>query len=202
MHDTETIAQGCRQQTGAGGGTNQGEGWQVELDRARRRAFADHDVDLVVLHRRIQHFLHGRLHAVDFVDEQDIVGLQIGQQGRQIAGLFDHRPRGLAQVHAQFVGNHVRECGLAQPGRAEDQDVIECFAASLGGLDIDAQLLAHSFLAQVFIQGAWADMGLGSGILEGGPGGNDAILIHPLIVAENVVQRPGITSVPPSGPCG
>src|SRR5690606_32613235 len=48
LDDTEAIAQGCGQQPGAGGRADQGERRQVELDRARRRTFADHDVDLEV----------------------------------------------------------------------------------------------------------------------------------------------------------
>jgi hypothetical protein len=60
LHDAEAVAQRRGEQAGAGGGADQGERRQVELDRTRGRALADHDVDLVVLHRRIEHFLHHR----------------------------------------------------------------------------------------------------------------------------------------------
>ena len=57
LDDAEAVAQWRGQQAGAGGGADQGERWQVELDRTRGRALADHDVDLVILHRRIEDFL-------------------------------------------------------------------------------------------------------------------------------------------------
>src|SRR5690606_32066563 len=57
LDDAEAVAQRRGQQAGAGGGADQGERRQVELDRARGRALADHDVDLEVLHRRIEHLL-------------------------------------------------------------------------------------------------------------------------------------------------
>ena len=108
LDDAEAVAQRRGQQAGAGGRADQGEGRQVELDRARRRALADHDVDLEVLHRRVQHFLDHRREAVDLVDEQHVVRLQVGQQRGQVAGLLDHRAGGLAQVDAQLVGDDVR----------------------------------------------------------------------------------------------
>src|SRR3712207_7412809 len=43
---------------------------QVEADRSGRRALADHDVELEVLHGRVEDLLHGAGQAVDLVDEQ------------------------------------------------------------------------------------------------------------------------------------
>ncbi|MNV35862.1 hypothetical protein D3C71_1273230 [compost metagenome] len=128
LHDAEAVAQRRGQQAGAGGCTNQRKRRQIELDRTCGRAVADHDVDLEVFHRRIQHFLdHGR-EAMDFVDEQHVVRLQVGQQRRQITGLFDHRAGGHPQAYPQLVGDDMTECGLAQARRAEDQDVVQRFA--------------------------------------------------------------------------
>src|ERR1700691_5659986 len=45
------------QQPRAGGGADQRELCQLDLDRARRRSLADDEVELEILHRRIQHFL-------------------------------------------------------------------------------------------------------------------------------------------------
>jgi hypothetical protein len=101
LHDAEAVAQRRGQQARARGGADQGEGRQVELDRAGRGALADHDVDLEILHRRIQDFLDLRRQAMDLVDEQHVVRLQVGQQRREVAGLFDHRAGGLAQADAR-----------------------------------------------------------------------------------------------------
>jgi hypothetical protein len=61
--DAEAVAQRVGQHAGARGGADQREGLQVELDRARRRALADHDVDLVVLQRGVEDFLDHRATA-------------------------------------------------------------------------------------------------------------------------------------------
>jgi hypothetical protein len=59
----------------------------------------------------------------------------------------------VAQVHAQFVGDDMAERGLAQAGRAEDQDVVQRLAALARGVDEDRQLLARLGLADVLVQG-------------------------------------------------
>ena len=121
LHDAEAVAQRRGQQPGARRRADQREGREVELDRARRRALADHDVELVVLHRRIQHLLDHRREAMDLVDEQHIARLQIGEDRREIAGPLEHRARGLAQVDAELGGDDVRQRRLAEARRAEDQ---------------------------------------------------------------------------------
>ena len=107
LHDAEAVAQRRGQQTGARGRADQRERLQRQLDGTRGGTFADHDVELEVFHRRIQHFFdHGR-EAMDLVDEQHVARLQVGQQRREIAGPLEHRTGGLAQVHAEFVGHDV-----------------------------------------------------------------------------------------------
>src|SRR3546814_10738156 len=80
-----TVTQRRGQAAGACGRTNQRERRQIEPDRARSRTFADHDVELVVLHRRVQHFLDDRTQAMNFIDEQQVARIAIGQQRRPIA---------------------------------------------------------------------------------------------------------------------
>ena len=50
------------------------------------RPLADNEIELEILHRRIQHFLDRRAEAMDFVDEQDVALFEIGQQRGEIAG--------------------------------------------------------------------------------------------------------------------
>ncbi len=142
--DAEAVAQRVGQHAGARGRADQGERRQIELDRARRRTLADHDVDLEILQRRVEDFLDHRREAVDLVDEQNVVGFQIGEQRREVAGPLQHRPRGLAQVDAHLLGDDVRQRGLAQPGRTEQQHVIERLAAVARSLDEDAELARGS----------------------------------------------------------
>ncbi len=93
---------------------------------------------------------------MDLVDEQDVLGLQVGQQRRQITGAFDGRPGGHAQVDAHLVRQDVRQGRLSQPGRPVEQDVVERLAASMGGLDQDLQVLLDPILADELPQAAGA----------------------------------------------
>src|SRR5205814_2642067 len=132
---------------GARGGAGEGEGRQIQLDRARGGPFADHDVELEILERRIEDLLdHGR-QAMDLVDEQHVARLEIGEQRREIAGALEHRARGLAQVYAHLLGDDVRERGLAQARRTEQQVMVERFASSFGRLDEDLELAADLLLS-------------------------------------------------------
>jgi len=107
------------------GGGHQGEGSQIDADRARRRPFADHQIQHVILHGRVEDLLHIGRQAVDLVDEQDVAGFQIGQDGRQVAGLGQHRPAGGPEIDAQLAGDDLGQRGLAEARRAEQQHMIE-----------------------------------------------------------------------------
>ena len=135
--DAETVAQRIGQHARAGGRADQREWRQVDFHRTGGRAFAYHDVELVVFQSGIQDFFHHGAEAVDFVDEQYVVRFEVGQERGQIARAFQHRAAGLAQVHTQFFGDDVGQRGFAQTRRAEKQRVVECFAALFGCLDKD-----------------------------------------------------------------
>ena len=152
VHDAESGPQGRREQTGARGRADQRERRHRHLHRPRAGPLPDHDVDLEVLHRRIEELLDDRTHAVHFVDEEHIALLEIGQDARQIAGLLERRPRRGAHRRAELVGNDVGQRRLAQPRRAVEQHVIERLAALARGRDRNDQVLAHALLADVVAQ--------------------------------------------------
>ncbi len=183
LHDAEAIAQRSGEKSGARGRADQRERRQIELDRARGRTVADHDVDLVVLHRRIQDFLDDRRQAMDFIDEQHVARLQIREQRGQIAGAFDDRARCRAHVHAEFVGDDVRERGLAESGRTENQHVIERFAATARRLDVDRHLLAHGALADVFVESLRTDFCFDGFVFARRAGVDYAVVAHDVIIA-------------------
>ncbi len=123
--DAEAVAQRRREEPGAGRRADERELRQLDLDRARRRPLADDEVELVVLHRRIEDFLDRRVEAVDLVDEEHVALFEIGEQRREIAGLGDHRPRGRAEIDAELAGDDLRERRLAEAGRADEEHVVE-----------------------------------------------------------------------------
>ena len=88
---------------------------------------------------------------MDLIHEQDVVLRQIGEQGGQIAGLFNGRTGGDADVDPHLVGDDVGQGGLAQTRRAVEQHVVQGLIAHLGGLDKDLQVALGLLLADVFI---------------------------------------------------
>jgi hypothetical protein len=74
----EAIAQRRREQAGARGGADQREARQIEAHRARARSLSDQDVELEVLHRRVEDLLDRRRQPVDLVDEEHVAGFQVG----------------------------------------------------------------------------------------------------------------------------
>ena len=102
---------------------------QVERHDARAGALADGDRQLTVLHRRVEGLLQRARQAVDLVDEEDRARLQRGQEGGDVALALERRAGRLHERHAQLGGDDLRERGLAEPGRAGQQHVVERVAA-------------------------------------------------------------------------
>ena len=110
----------------------------------------------MVLHRRIEDFLHRRGHPVDLVDEQHVPRFEVGEDGGEVARLVEDGPRGGAEVHPKLTRHDLGEGGLAEAGRTEQEDVIEGFGAGAGGVDIDLEVGLQRRLTDEFRQGLWA----------------------------------------------
>ena len=87
------------------------------------------------------------MQAVDFVDEEDVALLDIGQNAGEIARFFDLRPRGGVELGPCSAGDEVGQGGLAQTRRAGEQDVVEHVAALFGGFQHQQNPLLDLFLA-------------------------------------------------------
>ena len=166
--DAEAVAQRIGEHAGARRRADQRERRQVELDAARRRPFADHDVDLEILERRIEDLLDHRRQPMDLVDEQHVVRLEVGEQRREIAGALEHRARRLAQVDAELVRDDVRQRRLAEARRPEQQHVVERFLALPRRLDEDRQLAADLLLPDVLVEQPRAQRALDDLLLHAG----------------------------------
>ena len=129
--DAEAVAQRRREEPGAGRRADQRELRQLDLDRARRRPLADDQVELVVLHGRIEDFLDRRVEAVDLVDEEHVALLEVGELRGEVAGLGDHRAGGGAEIDPELAGDDLGERGLAEARRADEEHVVEGVAARL-----------------------------------------------------------------------
>ena len=129
VRDAEAVAQRRREQAGARGGADQRELRQVERDDARARALADRDRQLAVLHRRIEGLLERARQAVDLVDEEHGARLERGEERGDVALALERRAGRLDERHVELVRDDLRERGLAEPGRAGEQHVVERLAA-------------------------------------------------------------------------
>ena len=176
MDDAEPRAQRRREQAGARRRANQRELLQRHLHRPRARSLADHDVEFVVLHRRIQDFFDGRRQTMDLVDEENLVLLEIREHRGQIARLLDDRPGCRAHRHAQLVANDVGERRLAEARRSVEQDVIERFLAPARGGNRHMQVVAHAILADVLVQRSRAESRLVLRVVVDAPGGDQTIV--------------------------
>ncbi len=145
--NAETIAQRRGEKSGAGRRADQGEPGEVDLHRARRRPRADDEVELEILHRRIENFFDRWVETVNLVDEQHIPRLEIGELPREIARLADDGAGGRMEIDAELARDDLRQRRLAEARRPDEQHVIERLAARFGGLDEDAEILARRFLA-------------------------------------------------------
>jgi len=89
---------------------------------------------------------------VDFVDEQNITRLQIGQDRGEITCARDHGARCLPKPNTQFRGHNLRQRGLAQTRRAVKQDMIHRFAPLLRRLNADPEVPPQALLPHEFIE--------------------------------------------------
>src|SRR3546814_4017274 len=119
--DAEAIAQRRRQQPLPRGRADQREAWQIDADRARRGAVADHQIERAILHRGVEHFLDRGLEAVNLVDEEDVAILQIGEERGEIARFGDYGARGDAETDPHLERDDLSQRGLDEPRRAEER---------------------------------------------------------------------------------
>ncbi len=150
--NAEAVAQRIGEKPGASGRTDQRERREIDLHRTRRRAFADDQIELEILHRRIEDFLHRRIEPVNLVDEQHVARLEIGDECREIAGLRDHRTGGGTEVDAELARDDLRQRGLAEARGTDEKHMVERLFARARRLDEHAQVGARFFLADEFGQ--------------------------------------------------
>ncbi len=116
-------------------------------DRARSGALADDDVDLEVLHGRIEDLLDRPVEPVDLVDEQHVAVFEVREDGGHVCLALQRRPRRGDDVHTHLEGDDVGKSRLAQSRRACQKHVVERLVARFRGSYEDIQLLAKHRLA-------------------------------------------------------
>src|SRR5207253_2682929 len=87
----------------------------------------------------------GGREPVDLVDEEDVARLQLRQDGGEVLAL-DRRARDRTHADAELLLHDVGEARLAEPGRADEEDVVERVPAKARGLQSDPELLLDALL--------------------------------------------------------
>ncbi len=126
---------------------------EIQLHRSGCRALADHKIELIVFHRRIERFFNRGRKPMNLIDKQDIVFLEVRQNGGQVTRMGQHEAGGRAERRPHLTSNDMSDSGLPQPRRAIKDRVIERFVPLLRCFDTDPQGFFHSLLADVFLQG-------------------------------------------------
>ena len=114
------------------------KGGRSSLTERAAGPLADHDVDLVVLERRDRGSPRRRASSrwISSMNRTSL-GSRLVRIAARSPGALEHGARGLAQVHAHLARDDVRERGLAEPRRAEEQHVVERLLALARRLDED-----------------------------------------------------------------
>src|SRR5439155_19657102 len=120
-------------------------------ERACSGPLAEDDVEVELLHRRVEDLLDDAGQAVDFVDEQDRTVLEVRQDRREIAGAFDRGPARDLYRDPELVRDHARERGLPHSRRTVERDVLERLVAGLGRFYDDAELPFDLVLVDVLV---------------------------------------------------
>ena len=89
---------------------------------------------------------------MDLVDEEDAARLERGEEGGDVGLALERGPGGLDEVDLELGGDDLGQRGLAEAGRAGEQDVVERVAAVAGGADGDLELGLQRLLADELVE--------------------------------------------------
>jgi hypothetical protein len=111
---------------------------------------------------------------VDFINKKYIVGFEVGEDGRQVAGALDSRPGGRLDTDAYLGGDDMGQAGLAEAGRTVKENMIEGFAAAFGCRDGNLEVVLGLVLPDKIGQGTRPEAVFQGGIIFSGLSGNYA----------------------------
>ncbi len=97
---------------------------------------------------------------MDLVDEEDVLQLEAGEDRGHVALPLERGAGDRADADAELLADDLRERRLAEPGRADEQDVVERLAAGLRGGERDRELLLDALLADELVELARAERAL------------------------------------------
>lgn len=92
-----------------------------QLDAAGVGTAVDHDVNAIIFHRGIQVFFDDSAEPVDLIDKKNVVGFEVCEKPRQIAGFFDDGSGSFFDIDAKLIGYDPRQSSLSQAGGGREK---------------------------------------------------------------------------------
>ncbi len=89
---------------------------------------------------------------MDLIDEEHVALFEIGEKGREIAGLGDDWPRRGAKIDAELARHDLGERRLAEARRPGEEHVVKSFVAALRRFDEHLQVLLDLRLPDEFLE--------------------------------------------------
>ena len=137
---------------------DEGEGFHVHGMRSRCRALSNDDVQLVILQRGVKDLLQRRLQPVNFINKQDLLVADVGQDGREIALDLQRWARSLLERRRQFVGDDGCKSSFAQSGWTIKQNMVERLAARARCLNRHCQIFFDFWLSNELRESLWPQL--------------------------------------------
>ena len=98
---------------------------------------------------------------MDFIDEQDVAVLEVGEKSGEIARLGDHWTGRRSEIHAELARHDLRQRRLAEPRRAGEEDMVERLAPRAGRVNEHLEIATDFRLTDELRQGLRAQGNLG-----------------------------------------
>ena len=149
MDGPKTVAHGGANHAIPRGRADEGEGLDGEVHAPRLEALVDDPGNEEVLHCGVEDLLDDAGEPVYLVDEEDLVLLELGEGCDHVAGPLDGGAGSGLDADAELGGDDVCESGLAEAGRAVEEDVVEGLAALPGGDDGYLKVALDGLLSDV-----------------------------------------------------
>jgi len=92
---------------------------------------------------------------VDLVDEEDVLDVEAGQDGRHVALSLERRARHRAEADLELLANDLRERRLPESGRPDEEDMVERLPTTLRGRKRNLELLLRALLSDDLVEPPW-----------------------------------------------
>ena len=135
MDHAESVSQRRRYHTRPCSSADKGKVRKIEPHGPGRRSLAYHEIELIILHRRIEDLFHTLIEPVDLIYEQYFILFEIGKYGSQVSRLLDGRTGSNVKTYAHLIGDDTCKSSLTESRRPIEQYMIERFTALLGCFD-------------------------------------------------------------------